>query len=199
MSSSKWNIPADVPELQSRFTEWDPFVRKIVNLIPPDYESTRGYSIWEMPPAPTYVKDRVVMIGDAAHASTPFMGSGAAMAVEDSCVLHTLLWKYLDPERVSKSSLSMAQSVDIALQTFDTVRRLRSQKVVVRSAEIGRLLSGNEPGVNMSQEEMSRILEGKFWWIYDGNQEEQLKDAGLLFERAERAQAQLAAMNALHK
>ncbi len=86
-------------------------MRKIVNLIPPDYESTGGYSIWEMPPAPTYLKDRVVMIGDAAHASTPFMGSGAAIAVEDSCVLHTFLGKYLDPERVSKSSLSMARAL----------------------------------------------------------------------------------------
>lgn len=34
---------------------------------------------------------RVTLIGDAAHASTPFMGQGGAMAVEDSIVLADML------------------------------------------------------------------------------------------------------------
>jgi len=37
-------------------------------------------------PAPWY-KGRVVLIGDAAHSSTPHLGQGAAMAVEDAVVL----------------------------------------------------------------------------------------------------------------
>lgn len=36
-------------------------------------------------------KGRVVMIGDAAHASTPFMGQGGAMAIEDAVVLADML------------------------------------------------------------------------------------------------------------
>ena len=151
----KWNILVDTADLQQRFQDWDPFVQKLVSLVPGD-ASTRGWSIWEMPPAPTYVKDRVVMIGGAAHASTPFAGSGAAMAIEDSCVVHTLLGKYLDPERLAWNNFSRAQSVRLALQSFDSVRRLRSQKVVVRSAEIGRLLSCTKEGVGVSQDEMYR-------------------------------------------
>jgi 2-polyprenyl-6-methoxyphenol hydroxylase-like FAD-dependent oxidoreductase len=34
---------------------------------------------------------RVLLIGDAAHASTPFMGQGGAMAVEDAVVLAGML------------------------------------------------------------------------------------------------------------
>jgi 2-polyprenyl-6-methoxyphenol hydroxylase-like FAD-dependent oxidoreductase len=34
---------------------------------------------------------RVLLIGDAAHASTPFMGQGGAMAVQDAVVLGQLL------------------------------------------------------------------------------------------------------------
>lgn len=188
----KWNIPVDTADLQQRFKDWDPFSQKLVSLVPAD-ASTRGWSVWEMPPAQTYVKDRVVMIGDAAHASTPFAGSGAAMAVEDSCVLHTLLGKYLDPDRRAQNNFSKSQSIQLALQSFDTVRRLRSQKVVARSAEMGRLLSCTEEGVGMSQEEMYRNLDGKLWWIYDGDQEEQVRDACMLFERAEFAAAQNAA------
>lgn len=37
-------------------------------------------------PAPWY-KGRIVLIGDAAHSSTPHLGQGAAMAVEDAVVL----------------------------------------------------------------------------------------------------------------
>jgi salicylate hydroxylase len=98
----KWNIPVDSANLQGSFTDWGTFVQKLVSLVPAD-GSTRGWFIWEMPLAPTYVNDRVVMMGDAAHASTPLAGSGAVMAVEDWCVLHTVLGKYLDPERRAKN------------------------------------------------------------------------------------------------
>lgn len=41
-------------------------------------------------PLPWHI-GRVVLIGDAAHASTPFMGQGGAMAVQDAVVLGRLL------------------------------------------------------------------------------------------------------------
>jgi salicylate hydroxylase len=192
VKEDKWNIPVDTANLQHRFKDWDPFVQKLVSLVPGD-STTRGWSIWEMPPASTFVKDRVVMIGDAAHASTPFAGSGAAMAIEDSCVMHSLLGEYLNPERMKRNKFSRAQSIHLALQCFDSVRRLRSQKVVVRSAEMGRLLSCTEEGVGVSRDEMYRNLNGKLRWIYDGDQDEQVRDACMLFERAEFAAAQNAA------
>lgn len=43
-----------------------------------------------MTPAPWY-KNRVVLIGDAAHATIPQLGSGAALAIEDAVVLVELL------------------------------------------------------------------------------------------------------------
>ena len=46
----------------------------------------------ELPKCPWYDR-RVVLLGDAAHAMTPNMGQGAAMALEDSAVLVELLAK----------------------------------------------------------------------------------------------------------
>jgi 2-polyprenyl-6-methoxyphenol hydroxylase-like FAD-dependent oxidoreductase len=43
-----------------------------------------------MLPAPWY-KGRAVLIGDAAHATTPHLAQGAAMAIEDAVLLAELL------------------------------------------------------------------------------------------------------------
>ncbi|WP_417598460.1 FAD-dependent monooxygenase [Pararhodobacter oceanensis] len=40
---------------------------------------------------PPWFKGRVVLVGDAAHASTPFWAQGASMAIEDVIVLYWLL------------------------------------------------------------------------------------------------------------
>ena len=43
---------------------------------------------------PPWFKGRVVVLGDAAHAATPFWAQGAAMAIEDSILLAQLLEKH---------------------------------------------------------------------------------------------------------
>jgi 2-polyprenyl-6-methoxyphenol hydroxylase-like FAD-dependent oxidoreductase len=45
-------------------------------------------------------KGRVLLIGDAAHASTPFMGQGGTMAIEDSNVLVSMLAEGQDVAQV---------------------------------------------------------------------------------------------------
>lgn len=40
---------------------------------------------------PTWASRRVVLVGDAAHASSPNMAQGAAMALEDALLLADLL------------------------------------------------------------------------------------------------------------
>jgi 2-polyprenyl-6-methoxyphenol hydroxylase-like FAD-dependent oxidoreductase len=43
--------------------------------------------IYEAPPLPAWHKDRVVLIGDAAHAMSPSGGQGASLALEDAMYL----------------------------------------------------------------------------------------------------------------
>ncbi|WP_370207463.1 FAD-dependent oxidoreductase [Pararhodobacter marinus] len=52
--------------------------------------------------------DRVLLIGDAAHASTPFMGQGGAMAMQDALVLARIL--------------RAGDDLETALATFGTLR-----------------------------------------------------------------------------
>lgn len=48
-------------------------------------------------------KGRVVLIGDAVHATTPHLGQGAGMAIEDSIVLAEELSKHATPEEAFAS------------------------------------------------------------------------------------------------
>src|SRR5690606_21121897 len=43
-------------------------------------------------------KDRIVLIGDAVHATTPHLGQGGGMAIEDAVVLAEELARHDDPE-----------------------------------------------------------------------------------------------------
>lgn len=81
-------------------------------------------------PAPWY-RGRVVLIGDAAHPTTPQLASGAGMAVEDALVLAT--------------ELEAAQAVAQALQRFMRRRYERCRLVVENSLEIGRLEQAKAP------------------------------------------------------
>ena len=63
----------------------------------------------------TWVRDRVVLIGDAAHATSPNMAQGAAMALEDALVL--------------AAALRETASVPGALAAFESARRPRTDWV----------------------------------------------------------------------
>ncbi len=77
---------------------------------------------WVLLPAPWH-KGRVVLIGDAVHATTPHMASGAGMAVEDGLVL--------------AEELSRHDSPDEALAAFSVRRFERARMVVENSVRIG--------------------------------------------------------------
>ena len=72
-------------------------------------------------PSPWY-KGRVVIIGDAAHASTPHLAQGAAMAIEDGVLLAELLCK--------------SQPLDRVLEEFMSRRFNRARYVVQSSNQI---------------------------------------------------------------
>lgn len=178
----EWIIPADVSGLSDRFGGYEEYVRKLVELFPND-GSTLGWSLWQMPPAPTYFKGRVAMIGDAAHASTPFQGAGAGQAFEDVLVLEQLLGRCLEPTiGGGNSPLDPFVVTELVFQAYDTVRRYRSQKIVTTSHEVARIYTGNEPGVGERAADIRERLKDSQDWIWNCNQEQQVKDALQLFE-----------------
>jgi len=78
---------------------------------------------WLLLPDPWY-KGRVLLIGDAAHATTPHMASGAGVAVEDGLVL--------------AEELARTDDVAAALRAFMDRRFERAKLVVETSVQQGR-------------------------------------------------------------
>lgn len=192
---NNWKLPVDVVDLKRRFADWDDIVRKQIELVP-DNKTTVGWSIWEMPPAPTYYKGRIAIIGDAAHASPPFQGAGSGQAIEDACVLEQLFGRVFDPNRKSRNPdppLTTHQKTTLVLQAFETARRFRSQRVVTSSSEMARLVTGNEEGGPTRAADLRERVKGRLDWIWDEDQERQVKEAYLIFEEAEFAAARKAA------
>jgi salicylate hydroxylase len=81
-----WTIPAKRAELETLFAGWcDPVQNMIAHI---DETRLFKWAINARTPLKTWsIGDRITLLGDAAHAMTPFLGQGASSAIEDAVVL----------------------------------------------------------------------------------------------------------------
>jgi len=98
-------------------------------------QATQGeigaYTVHDIPTIPTWHRGPVVLIGDAAHATSPNAGQGASLAMEDALVVAKCLRDLPDVEQ--------------ALATYERLRRERAEKVVAYSHRIGRSKTISNP------------------------------------------------------
>lgn len=79
-------------QLRARHSSWkDSAIQKLVANASID----SIYPTWTTPELPTWERDGVVLVGDAAHALQPSSGQGASQALEDAEVFSMLLSHYL--------------------------------------------------------------------------------------------------------
>ncbi|GJQ10371.1 hypothetical protein GpartN1_g2162.t1 [Galdieria partita] len=76
----------------------------------------------------------VTLIGDAAHPTTPNLAQGAALALEDALVLACHLFHACSSPSVNKDIIQQA------LYNYEDERLLRTQRLVIQSHMIGKLL-----------------------------------------------------------
>ena len=111
----------------------------------------------------TYVRDRVVLLGDSAHASLPFQAAGAAQGLEDALVLSSVLAEVV---KTSEENSSSPNVMAAGLKAYDTVRRPRAQKQLEQSAEVADMMFfQGENGDNM-QKILAKLQNGRFDWLW---------------------------------
>ncbi|HEY5825242.1 MAG TPA: FAD-dependent monooxygenase [Cyclobacteriaceae bacterium] len=78
-----------VNDLQNHFKEYHSSVQQLLSL------TKDSQLIWsdiiDLAPLKRFAFDNVLLLGDAAHATTPNMGQGACMAIEDAIILSNML------------------------------------------------------------------------------------------------------------
>ena len=87
--------------------------------------------VYDLPPIPRWSRGRITLLGDAAHATTPHLGQGACMAIEDAAALGRALGETKD--------------LRTALASYETARVARCNRVTRTSRLLGRLLQTGNP------------------------------------------------------
>ena len=87
--------------------------------------------IIDIKPITKFAFDRIVLMGDAAHATTPNMGQGACLAIEDAVIL--------------ANTIANTHSVERAFIAFEQKRIQRTTTVVNDSWKLGRIAQWENP------------------------------------------------------
>lgn len=103
----------------------------IHNLIKSANDEYVKIPLYDIPHLPIWHKNSVCLIGDAAHATSPYIGQGAAMAMEDAVVLAKCL---RDIPNLSK-----------AFSTFENLRKDRVEKTIKNAQQAGNLMTTRNP------------------------------------------------------
>jgi 2-polyprenyl-6-methoxyphenol hydroxylase-like FAD-dependent oxidoreductase len=101
----------------------------ILPIIAATEEIIAGWSTYDFPTVPKWRNDHMVIIGDAAHATSPSSGQGASMAAEDAVIVAKCLRDIPDQAR--------------AFEVYEGLRRKRVEKIVAAGKRNG---SGKAPG-----------------------------------------------------
>ncbi|KAI4592837.1 hypothetical protein KJ359_010390 [Pestalotiopsis sp. 9143b] len=159
-ADKSWVQPVDHDTMMADFASWGAPIRALLSEI----KRPERWFLFDHLPAPTFVKDRVALVGDAAHATTPHQGQGAGMAFEDSLVLSNILGSLYDS---SHSPGLSAASIEAAFHAYDLVRRPRSLELVRSSREMGLIVEYGSEDIGEDLSKLKTELDTRMSWIWD--------------------------------
>lgn len=134
-------------EVDRRVGDWHGPIPDVVAATPP--ASVLHHDVRDLDPVGGYVRDRTVLLGDAAHAMTPDLGQGACQALEDAVTL--------------ASCLGGESDVAAALAAYDERRRPRTQ-AMCRAARQSNALNSADHGLRLGLVRLAaRRLPARAW------------------------------------
>jgi salicylate hydroxylase len=141
--STRWNEADDGEALQDIFRRAAPPLSALLEAI----STWRKWAAADRAVRAAWVKDKVILTGDAAHASLPYLAQGAAMALEDAVVLA----RHLD-----------------APDTYAKLRQARTARVQAASRQLGRIyhLGGAARRARNLVMTMTPPIQDRLTWLY---------------------------------
>ncbi len=131
-----------VSDLRNWFAGYSTAITRTLEATPD--ESLLWNDILDLSPLPRYAFDRVLLIGDAAHATTPNLGQGACQAVEDAAVLY--------------DELTKEGALETVFKRFEKRRLLRTRFITNQSARVGKIAQLSHPLLTALRNTALRLL-----------------------------------------
>jgi salicylate hydroxylase len=82
-----WTAPGDPEVLRQAFAGWDPRIHQLLDQV----QVTFRWALYDREPLPVWTRQRLTLLGDAAHPMLPHLGQGANQSIEDGMALATIL------------------------------------------------------------------------------------------------------------
>ncbi|GAW26318.1 putative salicylate hydroxylase [Rosellinia necatrix] len=121
---TSWSTQARKGEIQEHYRGWCPMVRALISHAPSS--GILETPMNNMPPLPTWVKGSIALAGDACHYMLPYVAQGASNAIEDAATL--------------AMAFTCTGRVDLALETYQFVRKHRSEWIQAGAKTTGHVL-----------------------------------------------------------
>ncbi|GAA2899885.1 FAD-dependent monooxygenase [Streptosporangium fragile] len=134
-------------EVFRRIGDWHDPIPALIEATPP--EDVIHIDIHDLDPLPTYVRGRVALLGDAAHAMSPDRGQGAGQSIEDAVVL--------------AAALAGEPTIEGALRRYDAERRPRTQATVRGARKDGHRTNRTSRAVYRALVTLLRMVPAPLW------------------------------------
>lgn len=132
-----WQQVAPLAEARSIFAAFPPPVVRMLDAI--EGSSIASWGLLRRPHAPALARGRVALVGDAGHPMLPFMGQGAAMALEDAVVL-------------ARAIAASPHDLNAALEAYGRTRAPRTRAIMAASAAGADRLQGARPDTSRNED-----------------------------------------------
>lgn len=165
-NTPRHGTPGDeLGRVRAMFTGWHDPIAELLDATEPD--AVLRHEIEDLArPLRTFVRDRTVLLGDAAHGMTPDLGQGAGQVIEDAATLVLLLrsWGGRGP-------------LSAVLALYDRLRVARTRRILLRSRRAGRLSRMEGRLISVAREAVvrampsaviGRVLESQIAWSPPG-------------------------------
>ncbi|MCH8550979.1 MAG: FAD-dependent monooxygenase [Natronospirillum sp.] len=133
---------ARLSRLQTLFGDWHAPIPTLLEATPA--EDILQNDIHDLPPLASWHRGRTVLLGDAAHPTTPNLGQGACMGIESALVLARQLDRHTSPEA--------------AFKAFFQQRHKRVTGVMLQSRRIGAAGQWSSPAACWLRNRLASVI-----------------------------------------